>query len=1033
MTMQEILLAVVVCAAMCAAMPAQSEHPFNGPYTGRNLDRTAFPIGGIGAGMYCIEGTGAISHMSVRNTMEFAHEPCTFAAVCVLGDAPVARVLEGPIPDWKYFGKPGAGNGLGNTTYGLPRFHDCVFEARFPFASIQLRDAAIPLEAAITGWSPFIPGDSDNSGLPVGAIEYAFHNPMDKAIDAVFSFNARNFMSRNNGRDRIRAFDNGFLLWQEGAPSESDEGAFAVWAEGGPATVDHCWFIGGWWDALTLTWRNIATGTLRENPPLERSAPGASLFVPITVAPGATETVRLMTAWYVPSTSLRIGGDPPGAGVLPENAPGAFGDAPSSGTGNGQQPVSGFLGEGLVNTFDPHGDAAAGVLASPRFRVNKRYLHFLIGGGAIPGATCAELYYGTKCVRSAAGANAETLTWHTWDLEDLEGKKLRIRIADRSVGSWGHVNADHFILSDEPIAALLEDDAVADPARVAILADFEQGYGDWKREKAAPASESAAACAAACCAGQTACCAADQAQEAAPEAPKTHVPWYAGRFASVEEVAAYWRENAGDLRARSEEFRDAFYAMTLPPEVIEAVAANLTILKSPTVMRQTDGRLWCWEGCCDGSGCCHGSCTHVWNYAQAISHLFPDLERTLRWTEFHESQDDRGHQTFRSSLPIRPVGHGFHAASDGQLGGIMKVHREWRVSGDGAWLATMWPRVKQSLDYCIATWDPRETGALEEPHHNTYDIEYWGPDGHCGTFYLGALEAAVRMGQALGKDVARYAALAGKARAFLEEQLYNGEYFFQKIQTEDLDAAFNPLDASANGSGYADLVALLNEQGPRYQYGTGCLSDGVLGLWIAKMCGIETPLLDPAKVRSHLAAIHKYNLKHDLSAHANPQRPTFAMGDDGGLLLCTWPRGGALAIPFVYSDEVWTGIEYQAASHMMIEGLVEEGLEVVRVCRKRYDGVRRNPFNEYECGHWYARAMSSYCLLEGLTGVRYDAVDKTLYIDSRIGGTFRVFLATATGYGLSGLEAGKPVLEVVSGEVDVARVIVSGNDLGDCL
>ena len=112
------------------------------------------------------------------------------------------------------------------------------------------------------------------------------------------------------------------------------------------------------------------------------------------------------------------------------------------------------------------------------------------------------------------------------------------------------------------------------------------------------------------------------------------------------------------------------------------MAANLTILKSPTVMRQADGRLWSWEGCGDSWGCCHGSCTHVWNYAQAVPHLFPSLERTLRETEFRVSQDARGHQTFRAALPIRPPAHDFHAAADGQLGGIMKVYREWRISGD---------------------------------------------------------------------------------------------------------------------------------------------------------------------------------------------------------------------------------------------------------------------------------------------------------------------------------------------------------------
>jgi uncharacterized protein (DUF608 family) len=501
----------------------------------------------------------------------------------------------------------------------------------------------------------------------------------------------------------------------------------------------------------------------------------------------------------------------------------------------------------------------------------------------------------------------------------------------------------------------------------------------------------------------------------------TYTPWYAGRFADGDEVLKYWRQNHRQLRNKAKRFSDCFYDTTLPAEVVEAVAANLTILKSPTVLRQSDGRLWCWEGCHDNAGCCHGSCTHVWNYAQAIPHLFPSLERTLRETEFLVSQDARGHQAFRSALPIRPTQHDFHAASDGQLGGIMKLYRDWRIGGDTAWLRTLWPQAKASLDYCIQTWDPAGKGVLEEPHHNTYDIEFWGPDGMCSSIYLGALKAAVGMGKALGEDVSRYAALLEKGTAFVNEQLFNGEYFVQKIQWEGLRAK-SPVEFSSYVGKYSpEAVALLKKEGPKYQYGAGCLSDGVLGAWFAAVCGVGQ-ILDPKKVASHLKAVHAHNLKTDLSAHANPQRPSFACGPDGGLLLCTWPRGGKLSLPFVYSDEVWTGIEYQVASHLMVTGQVEEGLEIVRVCRTRYDGTVRNPFNEYECGHWYARAMASYGLLQGLTGARYDAVDRTLTLRPSVRGDVRSFLSTATGYGTVGVRNGKPFVEVVAGSIDVESI-----------
>jgi hypothetical protein len=439
------------------------------------------------------------------------------------------------------------------------------------------------------------------------------------------------------------------------------------------------------------------------------------------------------------------------------------------------------------------------------------------------------------------------------------------------------------------------------------------------------------------------------------------------------------------------------------------------------VLRQRDGRVWAWEGCGDQQGCCHGACTHVWNYAQALPHLFPDLERSLRETEFMATQNEVGHQNFRSSLPIRAPDHDFHAAADGQLGGIMKMHRDWRISGDTAWLKKLWPAVKQSLNYCIETWDPQSKGVLEEPHHNTYDIEFWGPDGMCTSFYLGALAAAIKMGTALKEDVSRYSALIEKGRAYTEEKLFNGEYFFQDVRWEGLKAE-NPLKPGAPATFHTnyspEAVEILHREGPKYQYGKGCLADGVLGAWIAAMSGLGE-ILDSKKVESHLLAVHKYNFKTDLTELSNPQRPGFAQGDDGGLLLCTWPRGERLSLPFPYSDEVWTGFEYQVASHLMLTGHVEEGLQIVRAARKRHDGTIRNPYNEYECGHWYARAMSSYGMFQGLTGIFYDAVDKKLSIRPQIKGDFRAFLSTATGFGYAGIKNGKPFVEAVSGTIDV--------------
>ncbi len=979
------------------------QRPYNGPYKGPFLNRVAFPIGGIGAGMICLEGTGAISHVSLRHQMDVFNEPCTFAALCVKGkDGNVAKVLEGQVPGWKIFGNPNTGRGGAHTSYGFPRFLGCEFKARFPFAEIKLVDSDIPLDVTLTGWSPFVPGDADASSLPVGALEYTFANPTNRAIEAVFSYNTRNLMSVGGGGDTILPFENGFILWQEGRESEPErEGGCAVFVDDDNAVVDHCWFKGGWWDSQTITWENIKTARLMDNPPVKGSCRGASLFVPFTVKAGQSKTIRLMLAWHVPQSRLRYGQD------SKETTGPAFGKRPAPGTASGQQEVSGYLGEGLVNTFYPSGDGLTGTLTSPEFKVTKDYIQLLVGGGANPGKTCVNLLVDDKVVQTATGQNSEKLQWMTWNVSKAKGKTAKIQIVDEATSAWGHINVDHIVMTDTA------GHSSTDLKGAIVLNDFEQaGYDKWIAQgPPAPATCEEGACADGTC----------------EPVPTYHIPWYAGKFSSVMNVANHWQSQYDSLRTKSALFRDTFYDTTLPAEVVEAVAANLTILKSPTVLRQKNGKLWCWEGCNDGSGCCAGSCTHVWNYAQAICHLFPDLERSLRQTEFHESQDAEGHQTFRSALPIRPVAHTFHAAADGQLGGIMKAYREWRISGDTMWLRKIWPQVKRSLHYCIEAWDPRHAGVLEEPHHNTYDIEYWGPDGHCTSFYLGALTAAEEMGKAVGEDVSLYRQLIRKGRQFLETELYDGEYFIQKIQTEGLNHKFRPLEASGNGTGYRSVVEMLNTQGPKYQYGTGCLSDGVLGFWIARMAGLGQ-IVDEAKLGSNLNAIHKYNFKPDLSDHANPQRPTYAYGTEGGLLLCTWPKGGQLSIPFVYSDEVWTGIEYQVASHLMIEGMVDQGLDIVRACRDRYDGRVRNPFNEYECGHWYARAMSSYGLIQGLTGARYDAVDKTLYIDSRVGDNFRSFLSTATGFGTVSLKNGKPSLEVKMGRIKVKRAIVSGKN-----
>ena len=220
------------------------------------------------------------------------------------------------------------------------------------------------------------------------------------------------------------------------------------------------------------------------------------------------------------------------------------------------------------------------------------------------------------------------------------------------------------------------------------------------------------------------------------------------------------------------------------------------------------------------------------------------------------------------------------------------------------------------------------------------------------------------------------------------------------------------------------LIKILKKDGPKYQYGKGCLSDGVIGAWMASIYGIGTPV-DQGLVRKNLQAIHRYNFRRDLSDHANCQRPGYAIGNEPGLLLCSWPRGGKPTLPFVYSDEVWTGIEYQVASHLIEAGLVREGLEIVKAVRSRYDGSVRNPWNEYECGNYYARAMASFALLGSLSGFRYSAVDRTLHFGPKLKKRpFVTFFSTATGYGTISLDKKSLLVSVLEGQLAIKKVIL---------
>ena len=491
---------------------------------------------------------------------------------------------------------------------------------------------------------------------------------------------------------------------------------------------------------------------------------------------------------------------------------------------------------------------------------------------------------------------------------------------------------------------------------------------------------------------------------------------YARRFPDAWRAAAHVVRHFDRLWEGTLAFERALFDSTLPGDVLDAVSSQMSTLRTNTTMwldsppHEKAGRIFAFEGCNTTTGCCPMNCTHVWNYEQSLAHLYPALERTMRRTDYEENVHDGGAMVFRTTLPLG-AGMGLWRkklpAADGQFGTVVKVHREWRISGDARWLKRLWPAVKRSVRFAwkgFAKWDADADGVMEGVQHNTYDIEFHGPNTMCGALYLAALAAAAEMAGAVGDAEAaeEFRGLLRRGSARLDRMLFNGEFYVQRVRTKPR---------------------------PKYQYGWGCLSDQLLGQWAAHVAGLGY-VLDRDHVRRALEAVFEHNFKPSLALHECCQR-VYALNDEAGLVACTWPNGRRERMPFPYSDEVWTGMEYQVAAHLIYEGLVDAGLALVHAARARHDGVRRNPWNEFECGDHYARAMSSWSLLLALSGQRYDGRSKTLTVRPLVcRDDFRCLFTASGGYGTFAQRRTKTGMTVtvdcIGGRVKLSRLALAG-------
>ncbi len=496
--------------------------------------------------------------------------------------------------------------------------------------------------------------------------------------------------------------------------------------------------------------------------------------------------------------------------------------------------------------------------------------------------------------------------------------------------------------------------------------------------------------------------------------------YYTTQYADAWDVAEKVADQLNPLEADTVRFVETFCDSDLPDVVKEAALFNLSSLRSQTCFRTRDGRFFGFEGCSNRGGCCHGSCTHVWNYEHATAFLFGSLARSMREVEFAHATNDDGLMSFRVNLPLERAQDYGKAAADGQMGCLMKLYRDWQLSGDDRMLNSLWPHAKKALEFCWIEggWDADQDGVMEGCQHNTMDVEYYGPNPQMGIWYLGALRACEEMARHQGDD-----AFADTCRSLFERgsrwidgNLFNGEYYEHHIRPPKDKSAVAP--ALLVGMGAKDL------SNPDYQLGAGCLVDQLVGQYTAHVCGLGY-LVEPDHVRQTLASIMKYNYRESLYDHFNCMR-SFAMGDESALLMASYPKDRP-ENPFPYFSEVMTGFEYTAAVGMLQEGQIDEGLKCIANIRDRYDGLKRSPFDEAECGHHYARAMASWAAVPALSGFHYAGVDRTMTFAKEEG---NYFWSNGNAWGSCTIEraggASRVTLAVMKGQLDLIEFRLNG-------
>jgi uncharacterized protein (DUF608 family) len=681
----------------------------------------------------------------------------------------------------------------------------------------------------------------------------------------------------------------------------------------------------------------------------------------------------------------------------------AFGAGPvAAGELAGYQGEVGAEGERLVNSHNTRagedvaaGDAHVGTLTSRPFVIERAWIHCLLGGGAHPERTGIEVLVDEEVVASATGTNQNRLQPTALFVGAFEGRPARLRILDRERGGWGNVGLDSIVFSDRPgggpVEARGDYGTVAlgtlvagaeEPVELLVPRMGEEGKVDpdsLERGSVARRFE----------------------LEPGAEAEAVFVltwhfpnPWrerlaflpgieerrrhYAARFRDAAAVARYVAGEHGRLAGLTRLWRDTWRDSSLPHWLLERTLASVSTLATSNVYRFDDGRFYATEGVY----CCPGTCTHVWQYAQGAARLFPALERDQRErVDFGSAfRADSGAIDYRAEAARE-------LAVDGQAGTILRAWREHTTAPDDAFLRRVWPRVRRALE-CLLERDPDQDGVLDGAQYNTLDTAWYGASAWLSSLYLAAVRAGEAMAEELGERdfAARCRSVREAGARSLVARLFDGEHFVHRP---------DPAHPEANSTG------------------AGCHIDQVLGQAWAHQVGLGR-ILPEAETRSALRALYRYNFAPDVGPYRTymeariPGGRWYALPGEAGLLMCTWPKGGAEtavgkggdAWAAGYFNECMTGFEHQVAAHMLFEGLVEEGLAIERAIDERYHPAKRNPYNEVECGDHYARAMASYGVFLAATGFELHGPKGHLGFAPRLAPErFRAAFTAAEGWG----------------------------------